>query len=386
MKTEKINDTEEKDRHSEMVKMLLEELLDEDGSDFRGVKHRSLPIREMFYTILKYRKIYYKVITATAIIAIIITLSIPNYYTCKVMLAPEITGGAKNNSSLLSLASNFGINLNGSSGSFDALMPTLYPDLINSVTFRASLFPIKVQNLVDDSTRVEMTYYDYLENEQHYPWWTTGAKSIIKFVKSFLSKEKNTDVLDPFYLTKDQYSIIEEMENKVVCDVDPKTQVITINVTDQDAYIAATMADSVQQRLQAFITDYRTRKSRVDLEHYSRLYKEAKADYDRAMNKHALFADANQKAFLQKIRSQESKLENEVSLQYQAYSQVVAQLKLAEAKVQEDTPAFTMLQPATVPIKKAGPQRLLLIFAFLFLAFIGTSAVVFWQNRSVLFP
>ena len=78
----------------------------------------------------------------------------------------------------------------------------------------------------------------------------------------------------------------------------------------------------------------------------------------------------------QRAQSELTTLQNEMSLQYQAYSQVAAQLRMAEAKVQEETPAFTTLQPATVPIQKSGPSRAKTCLAFLFLAFIATTAWV----------
>ena len=70
-----------------------------------------------------------------------------------------------------------------------------------------------------------------------------------------------------------------------------------------------------------------------------------------------------------------------MNLEFQAYSQVAAQLRMAEAKVQEDTPAFTTLQPATVPIKKAGPKRVLLCFLFLVLSFIIVTIIIFDEEN-----
>lgn len=88
--------------------------------------------------------------------------------------------------------------------------------------------------------------------------------------------------VNPFMLTKEQSRIVKMIDKKVVCDVDKKTMVISINVTDQDPLICATIADSVQRRLQNFITDYRTKKAKVDLEYSRKLFKEAKARYDKA--------------------------------------------------------------------------------------------------------
>ena len=167
----------------------------------------------------------------------------------------------------------------------------------------------------------------------------------------------------------------------IVCDVDNKTLVITIDVIDQDPLIAATMADSVQMHLQEFITDYRTRKARIDLLYNQKIFKEAKERYEKARQRSAAYNDANQTVFLDRVRSEQTKLANEMNLEFQAYSQVAAQLRMAEAKVQEDTPAFTTLQPATVPIKKAGPKRVLLCFLFLVLSFIIVTIIIFDEEN-----
>lgn len=330
---------------------------------------------QLWQDVKKHHKLYYKVLSITFIVSAIITLSIPNYYKCTVMLAPELSGGNKSSSGLASLASSFGVNLGSANNGMDAILPTLYPDLMNSVTFRASLFPVKVQREGED---LVTTYYDYLLYGQKAPWWSQATKAIFSI---FASPEVADSTLNTFKLTKEQSTVVETIGKKVVCDVDKKTMVITIDVTDQDPLICATMADSVRVRLQDFITDYRTSKARVDLDYTKKLYAEAKEKYDQARRKYATYADANQRVFLERVRSEQSELQTELQLAQTAYTQVAARLQLAEAKVQEETPAFTILQPATVPIKKAGPQRSKLCLLFLFLAFIATTLFV-WNKES----
>ena len=333
---------------------------------------------QLWQDIKKHKELYYKVLGITFIVSAIITLSIPNYYNCTVMLAPEMSG-AKSGGALSGFASSFGINLGGASAGADAIMPTLYPDLMNSVTFRASLFPVTVQREGED---VVTTYYDYLLYGQKVPWWSQATKAILSI---FASPEVADGTLNTFKLTKEQTAVVETIGKKVVCDVDQKTMVITIDVTDQDPLICATMADSVRVRLQDFITDYRTSKARVDLDYTRKLYAEAKAKYDQARSKYATYADANQRVFLERVRSEQSELQTELQLAQTAYTQVASRLQLAEAKVQEETPAFTILQPATVPIKKEGPQRIKMCLIFLFLAFIATTLFV-WNKESHLMP
>ena len=347
----------------------------------------SIDFGKLFQDVLKHKRLYYKVIPITFLLACIYTLGLPNYYTCEVKLSPEMSSG-KSVGGLAALASSFGVNIGSSGVGTEALFPTLYPDLMNSVDFKTSLFQVPVTiegNKEKGEPDRTMTYYDYLENEQKLSWWSSAISlpfKAIGWVKTLIVGEDTTEVtkLNPFRLTKDQSDIVQTIDKKVVCDVDKKTMMITINVTDQNALICAMMADTVKSRLQKFITDYRTSKARVDLEYNQKLYDETKARYDKARRLYAEFTDANQDIILQTVRQKQVELENEMQLQYNAYTQVAAQLMAAEAKVQQETPAFTTLQSATVPVKKAGPGRAKMVLVFLFLAFLGTTAWIFYKE------
>ena len=93
---------------------------------------------QLWQDVKSHRKLYYWVLPLTFVIAAIITLSIPNYYNCKVMLAPELSAN-KSSSSLASIASSFGLNMGTANPGSEALFPTLYPDLMNSVVDRKSV-------------------------------------------------------------------------------------------------------------------------------------------------------------------------------------------------------------------------------------------------------
>lgn len=84
--------------------------------------------------------------------------------------------------------------------------------------------------------------------------------------------------VNPFRLTKKQDEIARNIASKVSCSVDKKNYVISISVEDQDPLICATITDTVQSRLQQFITEYRTSKARKDLEYYQKLCADAKAN------------------------------------------------------------------------------------------------------------
>ena len=109
-------------------------------------------------------------------------------------------------------------------------------------------------------------------------------------------------------------------------------------------------------------------------------YLETKARYEKARQRYAEFMDANQDIILQTVRQKQTDLENEMQLQYNAYTQVAAQMLAAEAKVQEQTPAFTTLQSATVPVLKTGPKRSQLCLIFLFLSSLVTTLWILYKE------
>lgn len=347
-------------------------------------KKSSIDYGKLLQDLLKYKKLFYKVLGATFVAACVIALSIPSSYKCMVTLSPEMAT-TRSSGSLAALATSFGVNLKGALGNnTEALFPTVYPDLMNSTKFMTGLFEIPV-TIEGDEEEGEpdrtMTYYEYLTTEQKKAWWSAAIGGALEWAVSlFTDSVPEPAKANPFRLTKKQARVIKALEKKIVCDVDKKTMVISIEVTDQDPVICATMADSVKVRLQKAITDYRTSKVRVDLEHNRKMLVEAKERYEKACDAYVRFADGNQKLFLQTARLKQAKLEDDMQLQRTIYQQLVSQVQQAEMRVQEATPAFTTLQNATVPVKRSSPVRKRIVLVFLFFAFVATSAWCFHKE------
>ena len=151
--------------------------------------------------------------------------------------------------------------------------------------------------------------------------------------------------------------------------VDKKTDIITIDVTLQDPEIATTVANEVKTRLQKYITEYRTNKAQHDLQYAQQIMEETGRKYRQSQRQYALYSDANQDVVLSTYRQEEDRLENEMQLAFNAYSQATTQVQLAQAKLQERTPAFTTIQPATVPLKPNGPKRMITVILMSILSF-----------------
>ena len=187
--------------------------------------------------------------------------------------------------------------------------------------------------------------------------------------------------VNPFMLTREQKSINDAIGKKIACSVDKKTYVISLSVTDQDPLVCAVMADSVKNRLQLFITNYRTNKANIDLKYTEALYDKAKSEYEEARGKYAAFSDENNNLILQSVKSKLDDLENDMQLKFNNYSAMVSQLQLARAKVQERTPVFTTLQSATVPLKPSGPKRMIFVAFITFVSFFATTIYLAYKEK-----
>ena len=316
----------------------------------------------------------------TAAISSAIMLCIPRYYNVKVMLAPEYSSGSSGSlGSLGSLAGMVGINL-GSISSSDAIVPIFYPDVVSSKDFLVDLMDV---NVTSKDSAFNGRYVDFLTKYQKAPFWMVWYQKAKAWVKGpALLNQSEGYKPNPYMLTKVEDEIVKGMKSAIECGVDKKTDVITLSVTAQDPLVAAQMADTVQQRLQDFITEYRTKKTRNEVEYYSKLYDEAREDYLRAQQEYAEFSDSHYDLVLTEYKIIEEKLENDMQMAYSVYSSVAQQKVLAEAKLRERTPAFTTLQSASVPVKHAGPKRMITVAALTMLSFFVTAIVLLFSTKT----
>ena len=154
--------------------------------------------------------------------------------------------------------------------------------------------------------------------------------------------------------------------------MDKKSLTVSIAVTMQDPLISATLTDTVMQKLQDYITDYRTNKARHDLDFTQKLYDEAQQKYYEAQQRYADYVDKNQNILLRSVQTRQERLQNEMNLAYNLYNQTAQQLQLAKAKVQENTPVYTVVQAATVPLRASKPSKAMILIGFVFLAGVGS--------------
>lgn len=328
------------------------------------------------------RKTLYKAAGVGVVLGIIVALSIPKQYTVTVTLSPEM-GGDKASGGLASLASSF--LGGGASNSPDALNATLAPDIVASTPFILELFNTRVQTLDGELDTTLVAYLD----EQKTPWFSYIVKApgmAIGAIKSlFTEKVDTTATLNPFQLTEKEYQKVEGLRKAITAEVDKKTAMTTVTVTLQDPKVTAMVADSVVGKLQQYIIDYRIKKAKEDCAYLEELYKERQQEYYETQSRYAHYFDTNRNIAFQSIRAEQERLQNDMNLAYQVYSQVAQQLQVARAKIQEEKPVFAVVEPASIPLEPSGTSRKTILLGIVFLAICGAGiwmllGIPFWKE------
>lgn len=285
----------------------------------------------------------------------------PNMYTAQVTVLPEIQSrGASGLGNLGSLAGLAGINIDNISGQ-DAIRPDLYPTVLQSVPFALDVLK---QPIYSQKFQEKMTLQTFIER----------LSSTSSFNKLFSDggENKNTDntrlhsenFSQAIQVTKEQERLIKWIQETVSAIYDKKTGIIIITAVEPDPFVAATIAQFSLDYLTKYITTYRTEKSLKQVDFLKQQVKEAENKYQSSEYALSNYRDRNRSLFLNTAKIDEQRLQADYLLTQTVYSELSKQLEQAKIKVQEETPVFKILEPATVPLRKSGPKRTLTIIGF----------------------
>ena len=335
-------------------------------------KEIEIDLIDILRKIITYRRVLYKAAGIGLIVGVVVALSMPSQYTVQVTLSPEI-GNSKGSGGLAGLAASFLGNGVTMGETVDALNASLSADIVSSTPFLLEILNMQVI-VSPKGDRMDLgSYLDHCSS----PWWSyiIGFPSlIINGVHSFFKDEQITDKISQgaIELSKEENDRINFLKNHITAGIDKKTAITSISVTLQDPKVTAIVADSIIHKLQEYIINYRTFKAKEDCAYLSKLFEERKEEYYVAQGNYADYMDSHDDLILQSVRAEQERLQNDMNLAYQVYSQVANQLQVARAKVQEEKPIFAVVEPAVVPLEPSGVSKKVYVLLFVCIAVICT--------------
>ncbi len=342
---------------------------------------KEIDIAKIITTLWKRRKYIMKWGVCGVVAGLIIGFSIPREYTTTVTLAPEIQSSLSGLGSLGGFAAMAGIDFDSqSSGGGDAISAELYPEVVSSLPFITDLFNVEVTTLNGEYTS---TLYNYMLDEQRAPWWSYILGAPLKLISWVTSAEEDedknaaADSINIQALTLKQYSIFQAIESRIYLAIDENTSVISVFVEMQDPQVSCDIAEVVVQNIQRYIVDYRTKKAKETLRFTQQMYDEAKQKYHESLNNWAKVADHSRNYTSQLALTSLQRLEEEKDIDYSVYSTLAQNLEDAKLKMQNETPVYVVIEPATRPIGSSSPNKILIIILLVLLTgFIACAKVI----------
>lgn len=309
------------------------------------------------------------------VVGVIIAFSIPKSYQTEVKIAPE--GGASNSNmgSMGGLAAMMGVNV-GAMGT-PGITEKVYPEIVKSTPFL-----LEFKDIVVMHDGREITLYDYIINEQKRPWWSyvIGAPMqalgwVVGLVRGGDNAEHETEptIFRPDF---DQKEFIGTMNKKLKVEPDKESGVFMVKACMQDPVIAAIVADSMISKLQRYMIEYRTSKTRGDLVANEKMMEEARQEYYEADREYAMAQDQNQNLISKEAQMKISRLSNEKELAFSVYQQLATQVEMSRIKLQENTPIATIIEPASVSLIAQSPNKKLIVAGCVFLAILVVGGVI----------
>ncbi len=341
----------------------------------------------LFVKLLKRKYLILIVTVSFAVVGCFVALTSTRIYTVNVMLAPEVSGNSRAGTSLKGLTSLLGVGNLSLNTSNDALNITLFPEICASTSFLAGLFDVPVTPYVSPKQLMQgakpidpLPFYDFMLGK-HKP-----KSAFAQWKESLFSKDDEGEVMyepetSSSYYNKQQMAVIKALRKAIRAEVDNKSGVTNLQIVLTDPKVAQQLADTVCQRLQDVITNYRIQKAEQDYHYYKKMAEEAQEKMIIAQQKYAQSVDYNRSVILQSVTNERQRLQQEAMLAQELYSQMKTQENLSKAKIQEMRPVFAVIQPAVQPLKPSNSRKKTLL-VFMFLGFSLSAAwVLFGQDK-----
>ena len=322
-----------------------------------------IDVAALFAKLWKRRNLIIKCCVVGVVLGLVVGFSIPKTYKAKAVFTPETQ--QRIGAGVSSIASMMGVSLDNS---MDAIDVEMYPDVVGSTPFLFNLLDLQVKT---KDGKIDTTLTEYILNHQKKAWWSHVMAAPFKLL-GLLTPDKEEDEeeteLVMTNLPKGERRVMKYLRNNIHILVDKKTGMTSMSIEMQDPYVAATVLEAVVENLKEYVSDYRTSKARQDVENLTVICEERRQDYYDAQQAYAKYTDSNKNVVLNSTKAEAQRLQQEMNLAYQVYSQVATQLEGARIKVQQDKPVFAVLEPVTVPYRKSAPSKAKILVVFTLLS------------------
>ncbi|WP_430815376.1 Wzz/FepE/Etk N-terminal domain-containing protein [Carboxylicivirga sp. RSCT41] len=354
--------------------------INKEQDQLQIIKDDEIDLIALVKTIWNGRKTIYYSVGIAVFIGLLIAFTSPAKYRayCTLIPSEEKQGGSLGN--LGAIAGMAGINIGSMMGGTSGIPAEIYPQVVNSYPFKKEMVHQKFHftEYVEPVSLYEYAVADTLE--------TFGSK-VIKYtillpwtIKDALlfKDEKELDLPDygVLNLSEEELLAMAAVEEVIVVEVDKKTGLINVSAEVGEPVLVAQLVQKAVELLQDYIIKYKTKQAREHLEFVQGQYNDKKKQYEFAQSSFYNYKDKHRNMVTERVDLEFQRLSDEYDMASTIYKGLAQQLEQAKITVNEQTPAFTILEPAKVPIEKSAPNKKVIIVVSIILgSFIGIGVI-----------
>ena len=267
----------------------------------------------------------------------------PVFYTSSTTFINSQTESSSN-SGLSGVASLVGINLGGiSSGS--EIPSTMYPQIGESVEFKRAL----LDSYIDEKEQIKLE----------------------DFLADYNKIEKNvTENNKKLFVSEYENELFDVINDIVSISVNQKDGFITISANMPNSEYAANTCVNARDILQEIVINSRIRSAKQKLKFSEKQLSSKRIEFEEVQNKLAYFNDSNLNLVTSTIINERSKLEAEFQIINAVMVELSKQVEQRKLRVSEDTPVFSIVKEASMPVKRSSPKRALIVLSFGFIGLV----------------
>ncbi len=275
------------------------------------------------------------------------------------------------------LASMAGVNLKKPSQ--NVITPDLYPAVAQTTPFMRKLMSVPLKWKDNDTI---MSTYEYAERLK---------PSVLDYIKAYtiglpatIANAINPPInpaIDAALAAEDKelnYLVLSSTERKAIgllskmvsVEEDAKIDAINVSATCEVPEQAAVLASSALDILQEIITEYKTKSSSQTLGFLEERYESTRQDYEKVREQFFSYKDSHRNMIDERVDVRYQELSDQYQISYQILKNLAGQIEEAKLEVMEETPVFSVLQPAVMPSDKSGPKFMIHAIAGIMLGLI----------------
>ncbi len=249
-------------------------------------------------------------------------------------------------SGLSGVASLVGINLSGmSSGS--EIPPTMYPQIAESVQFKRGL----LDSYIDEKQQIKLE----------------------DFLADYNAIEKSADENNnKLFISEYEDELFDVIDDVISISVNVKDGFITISAKMPKSEYAANTCINAREILQETVISTRIKSAKQKLEYSEQQLASKRIEFEEIQNKLAYFNDSNLNLVTSSVINEREKLEAEFQIINAVMIELSKQVEQRKLQVSEDTPVFSIVKEASIPVKRSSPKRTQMVLIFGFIGLIAS--------------